>query len=163
MSEALIHGRRIVLAHATYTLYDEWSDGEVTWGDITAPMYFSTALAAFMISDPEIRSLGWLLPSKTPHLILAWTAHRILEDSGYYESDVMIEKLERSTVSDLVTILPDWMLSEKGKQQKREQPTYHFLLWGLRGISYGKRKVIQAKEKWSSKVVPHWSIPNLGV
>ena len=123
-SEALILGRKIVLAHAVYNLYDQWSDGEVTIGDITAPLYVVGAAAAFFISDPEMRALGWTLPRRTPHAIALYTGHRILEDAGYYEWEPVSDQIFYSGIDELISITPDWMLSEKGKKQKEQKPSH---------------------------------------
>ena len=83
MSVYLDHGRKIVWAHSLFTLYDNWTDGKLTWGDVTSPLYFGLATLAFVIPDPGTQLIG-TLPGRTPHLIFAGLSIRVLEDLGFF-------------------------------------------------------------------------------
>ena len=135
MSEALVNGRKIVLAHAIFNFYETTSDGKLTLDDITATLYLGGATAAFFISDPEMRALGTVLPSKTPTAIMLYLGHRILQDAGYYDWESQSDQMFFSGVNELMTITPSWMLSQEGQTKKETQPSHRLGISGANMFS----------------------------
>lgn len=52
-------GRKLIFIHSMYNAYDNWTDGDWNWGDVTAAGYLATAGIALRIPDPGSTLLGW--------------------------------------------------------------------------------------------------------
>lgn len=52
-------GRKLIFIHSMYNAYDEWTDGEWNWSDVTAAGYLTAAGTALIIPDPGSTLLGW--------------------------------------------------------------------------------------------------------
>lgn len=52
-------GRQLVFAHALLNASTQWTDDELTWGDLTAGLYLGSAAIALSIPDPVTTALGW--------------------------------------------------------------------------------------------------------
>ena len=52
-------GRKLIFIHAMWNAYDEWTDGDLGWDDVTAAGYLAAAGTALVIPDPGSTLLGW--------------------------------------------------------------------------------------------------------
>ena len=53
-------GRRLIFAHSLWNAASEWSDGDLTWGDLTAGIYLGASTIALWIPDPAVTALGYV-------------------------------------------------------------------------------------------------------